>query len=48
MFTTVDGGKTWNAADMPVIGNLNHIVKGVDGNLWVVGEWGTIIKNETK
>ena len=46
MFTTVDGGRTWNAADPSVTGDLQDIEKGADGTLWAVGEWGTIIKSK--
>ena len=44
LLNTKDGGVTWLVQQSPTSNGLIDITQSPDGVLWVVGEWGTVLK----
>ena len=44
LLNTKDGGVTWLVQQTPTSNGLIDITRSPDGVLWVVGEWGTVLK----
>ena len=44
LLSTKDGGVTWLVQQTPTSNGLIDITQSPDGVLWVVGEWGTVLK----